>query len=103
MRRLSLSVAVLALSLVGVGLVSQHSAAAPLPAAYSAAAGGDLAALDLDDFTTGPNLSNGKAGGHRRHDERRDQPELDGDGQQSGRRAYGPGHRRAVQHPDRAA
>ncbi len=60
MRRLSLSVAVLALGLASVGVVSQPSAAAPLPATYSASAGGDLAALYLDDFTTGPNLSNAR-------------------------------------------
>ena len=60
MRRSFLSVAVLALGLVGVILVPQHSVAAPLPAAYSATAGGDLAALYLDDFTTGPNLSNAR-------------------------------------------
>ena len=60
MRRWSLSVAVLALGLASVGVVSQPSAAAPLPATYSASAGGDLAALYLDDFTTGPNLSNAR-------------------------------------------
>ncbi len=60
MRRWSLSVAVLALGLASVGVVSQPSATAPLPATYSASAGGDLAALYLDDFTTGPNLSNAR-------------------------------------------
>ena len=42
MRRLPLSVAVLALSLASVGVVSQQAAAAPLPAGYQAAAGGCL-------------------------------------------------------------
>ena len=48
MRRLFLSFAVMALSLIGVSIAPQHSVAAPLPAPYSAAAGGDLAAFDLD-------------------------------------------------------
>jgi large repetitive protein len=56
MRRLSLSIVVLALSMVSVSIAPQHSAAAPLPAAYSAAAGGDLVALDLDR-ATGPDLA----------------------------------------------
>jgi hypothetical protein len=55
-RRLFLSFAVLALSLMSVSIVPQHSVSAPLPAAYSAAAGGDLAAFDLD-LTTGPDLA----------------------------------------------
>lgn len=56
MRRLSLSVTVVALSLASVGIVSQQSAAAPLPAAYAAAAGGDLVAIDLD-LPNGPDLA----------------------------------------------
>lgn len=56
MRRLFLSFAVLALSLISVGVVPQHSVAAPLPAAYSGAAGGDLAAFVLND-TNGPDLA----------------------------------------------
>ena len=55
MRRLSLSFAALALSLISVSIAPQHSVAAPLPAAYSAAAGGDLAAFDLN-LTSGPDL-----------------------------------------------
>ncbi len=55
MRRLSLSLAALALSLFSVGLAPQHADAAPLPAAYSGSAGGDLVAVDLD-VTNGPNL-----------------------------------------------
>ena len=61
MRCLSLSVSVLALGLVSVGIVPQHSVAAPLPAAYSAAAGGDLAAIDLDQLT-GTDLAGARLG-----------------------------------------
>ena len=56
MRRLSLSFAVLALGLISVSIIPQHSVAAPLPAAYSAAAGGDVIAIDLD-VTNGLDLA----------------------------------------------
>ena len=56
MRRLPLSLAVLTMSLIGLSIVPQHSVAAPLPAPYSAIAGGDLVALDLDR-TSGPDLA----------------------------------------------
>ena len=48
MRRLSLSFLVLTFSLVGVAIAPQQSVAAPLPAAFSGAAGGDEVAIDLD-------------------------------------------------------
>ncbi len=48
MRRLYLSVAVLALGLASVSVAPHPVAAAPLPAKYSAAAGGGLVAIDLD-------------------------------------------------------
>ena len=56
MRRLFLPFGVLALSLLSVSIVPQHSVAAPLPAAYSAAAGGDLVAIDLNN-ANGPDLA----------------------------------------------
>jgi large repetitive protein len=56
MRRLSLSFAVLALSLVGVSVVPQQSAAAPLSAPYTATASGDLVAIRDLVNANGPGL-----------------------------------------------
>ena len=76
MRCLSLSVSVLALGLISAGIIPQHSVAAPLPAAYSAAAGGDLVAVAVDR-TTGTDLPAARTGGRPGQHERRDHPRLD--------------------------
>jgi LPXTG-motif cell wall-anchored protein len=47
MRRLSVSIVILALSLICVATAPQYSKAEPLPADYSGFAGGDVVAIDL--------------------------------------------------------